>query len=281
MSIFTEYCAILKTDDKILYKKSELKHVVFLILIVVFLIASSCIGKKTAIDKKDIIPEKELISLLVDIHLADGLLALPKIYADFSSLDSIAVYYQIIENHGYTKEIMDKTLKYYFVNDPKKLNKIYDQALGILSEMESRVESESFKEMARLANQWPGKEFYAFPELTGNDSTLFDKTLYRPGIYTLTFTATLFSDDRSVNPRTTAYTCSPDSIETGKRKYAKTVNFIKDGYPHIYKLTFLLPESKIHHLRGWLFDFDNQLAAIEKHIKIETISLTFSPSVVP
>ena len=67
---------------------------------------------------------------MTDIHLADGLLILPKIKTMYSSLDSITAYTQIIEKHGYTKEIMDKTMKYYFIKDPKKLNKIYDQVLG-------------------------------------------------------------------------------------------------------------------------------------------------------
>jgi hypothetical protein len=36
-----------------------------------------------------------------------------------------------------------------------------------------------------------------------------------------------------------------------------------------------VPENKIRHLRGWLYDFDNSPYGIEKHIKIENISLTF------
>ena len=34
-------------------------------------------------------------------------------------------------------------MKYYFIKNPKKLIKIYDQVLGILSEMESLVEKEA------------------------------------------------------------------------------------------------------------------------------------------
>lgn len=245
-------------------------------LMMISLIAGSCSGKKNKLDRQNLIPEKNLVSLLTDIHITTGLLSLPQINSWTSSLDSISTYYHVIEKHGYTKEIMDKTMKYYFINNPKKLNKIYDQVLGILSEMESRVEKESVLEMARRLNLWTGKEFYSLPDPSGNDSTMFDINLNRSGIYTLTFSVTLFPDDQSLNPRPTAYSSSPDSIDGGKRLYVKTIDYIKDGCPHTYILTFRLPESKILHIRGWLFDFDNDPLSIENHAQIENISLTFS-----
>ena len=261
---------------KPLNKKITVTRFIFLILIIISVIAGSCTGRKSKLDKKNLIPEKDLISLLTDIHIADGLLSLPTINSWYSSLDSITAYSKIIEMHGYTKEAMDKTMKYYFVENPKRLSRIYDQVLGILSEMESRVEKESIKVLARVSNLWPGKDFYCFPSLSGNDSSLFDITLYRSGYYTLSFSATLFPDDQSVYPRLTAYTSSPDSIDSGKKNFIKSINYIKDGRPHGYNLTFPVHDQKIRHLRGWLYDFDNPPLNLEKHIKIENISLTYS-----
>jgi Domain of unknown function (DUF4296) len=248
----------------------------FLILLFFSIIAGSCSGRKTKLDKKNLIPEKELVSLLTDIHIADGLLTIPRINSWASSLDSIASYYQVIEKHGYTKEMVDKTMKYYFLNDPKKLNKIYDQVLGILTEMESHLEKETNAVLAHITNKWTGKDFYSFPSLSANDSTQFDITLSSGGTYSLSFTVTLFPDDQSAKPRPAIYSCSPDSIDTGKRNYLKSINYIKDGRPHVYKLLFTLPANKVRHLRGWLYDFNNRPYGIEKHVKIENISLTFS-----
>jgi hypothetical protein len=238
--------------------------------------AVSCSGRKPKLDNKHMIPEKELVSLLTDIHLATGLLSLPSINAWTSSLDSITSYYQIIEKHGYTKAIMDKTMNYYFFKNPKKLNKIYDQVLGILSEMESHVDKDSFILLARRSNLWPGKDFYLIPSPSGNDSTMFDITLSNSGYYTLTFSATVFPDDQSVNPRASVYSSSPDSIETGSRKYYKSIDYLKDGQPHNYKLSIPVPENKIRHLKGWLYDFDTPSYGIQKHIKIENISLIYT-----
>lgn len=245
-------------------------------LITISILSGACSKRKIDIDNKNLIPEKELIPLLTDIHLTDGLLTIPQINIWTSSLDSITTYIQVIEKHGYTKEIMDKTMQYYFVNDPKELNRIYDQVLGILSEMESRVDKEANAEMAQNNNQWTGKDFYSFPDPSGNDSSQFDITLSRPGVYTLGFSAILYPDDQSVNPGPTIYSCSPDSIETGKKRYFKTANFLKDGQLHLYRFNIQVPAGKIIHLRGWLFDPENGIFGTEKHVIIDNISFSYS-----
>src|SRR5674476_950523 len=101
-------------------------RIAFAGLFLISLLIGSCNTQKIKIDKKNLIPEKELVPLLVDIYMSDGLLSNTKIKVRFSSLDSIATYYQVIEKHGFTKEMMDNTMQYYFVKDAKKLNKIYD-----------------------------------------------------------------------------------------------------------------------------------------------------------
>lgn len=250
-------------------------RLLYFILIMFSLMMGSCSGRKNKMDKQNLIPEKELVPLLVDIHIADGLLTLPKISAWTASLDSITSYYHVIENHGYTKDAMDRTMRYYFIKKPKKLNEIYDQVLGILSEMESRVEKESTLEIARISNLWRGKDFYSLPDISGNDSTTFDITLDTPGSYVLSFSATLFPDDQSLNPRATVYFSSPDSIETGNRRYIESAEFIKDGLPHTCNLTFSIPVGKML-LRGCLYYFDNNPFVIERHVLIDNISITLT-----
>jgi Domain of unknown function (DUF4296) len=251
----------------------------FLMLILISLITGACSSSKSRMDKENLIPEKDLISILTDIHIANGLLNLPHIKAWSSTLDSISSYIQVIEKHGYTKDIMDKTMNYYFVNDPKTLNRIYDQVLGILSEMESRIEKQSAVELARSSNLWRGKDFYSFPSASDNDSTMFNTTLYRQGLYTLSFSATLFPDDQTINPRLVAFTCSADSLESGKRRYLNSIEYLKDGRPHTYSMFFQIL-TDISYLRGWLIYFENQPYDLVKHIQIENISLTYSTTVV-
>ena len=248
----------------------------FLILILYSLIACSCSGRKSKLDRKNLIPEDELVSILTEAYITDGLLTTPKIRMMVSSFDSLSVYNHIFEEHGYSQEIMDKTIKYYFIKNPRKLIKVYDKVLGILSEMESRFEKEIVLSKEHSWNLWTGQEFYSFPDPSGSDSTKFEITLKKAGMYTLSVTATLSPDDQSMNPRISAFSCHPDSIETGKRDYVKPFYFIKDGQPHTYTIIFNIPAKKTLYIRGWLYDYDNHPDDWEKHLILQNISITHS-----
>lgn len=248
---------------------------ILLILIIILMMAGSCSGRKSKVNKKNLIPEKEMVSIMTDIYLANGLLSLQSINYRYSLLDSVNAYIQIIEKHGYTKEKVDKTMEYYFFNDPKGLNKIYDQVLGKLSEMESLMAKEITKIQIVTTKLWTGKDFYAIPSVNGDDSCRFDVHLLISGYYTLSFSVTLYPDDQSVNPRLTAFLTPIDSIDSVKKVYMKYLNYLKDGRSHNYSYTFHVPDNKKLNLSGWLYDFENIYSGQQKHIKIENISLTF------
>jgi hypothetical protein len=254
----------------------------FTLLLLIFfcLVTGACSSRKSKLDRRNLIPEKELTSIITDIYITDGLLTLPSVLNWYPQLDSLSAYKEVIKKHGYTKESMDKTLKYYFIKKPKQLIKIYDQVLAVLSEMESRYEKEMTLLQSKISNRWKGKESFSFPDPSASDTTSFDLTVVTPGTYTLSFTVTLYPDDQSVNPRITAYTCNPDSIETGKRKYIKSINYIKDGRPHSYQLTIKAKNKSDYNLRGKLYDFDNWPDDWGKHLRIEKIFYTYTSAAV-
>jgi hypothetical protein len=253
-----------------------MNRTIILILILTSLITGSCSGRKSKTDRRNLIREKDLVTVLTDVYITNGLLAVPKIQSWFPSIDSVSSYYYIIEKHGYSKETMDRTMKYYFIKQPKKLIEIYDQVLGNLSEMESLVEKEVTLSAIREANVWKGKEFYYLPE--SDDIPRFDITFRLPGTYKLTFTAIFFPDDQSVHPRFTAYTCHPDSVETGKRKYIESIEYLKDGQPHAYSYIIRTREYRSLHIRGWLYDSVNYADEWGKHVIIKDISFTSIPT---
>ena len=247
-------------------------RIAFAGLILISLLVGSCNKREIKIDEKNLIPEKELVPLLVDIYLADGLLSNQKIKIRFSSLDSIAAYYQVIQKHGFTKKMMDNTMQYYFVKDSKTLNKIYDQVLGILSEMQVPVQKDYRAEQMHILNLWPGKDFYAVPSLTGTDSTNFNLPATKTGTYTLSFTSILYPDDQTVNPGPSVYLVASDSLETGKRKYFKSFDYLKDGRSHTYNMSMTVQRDGNQQLRGCLYDFHNR-PGTRIHFKLENIEL--------
>jgi hypothetical protein len=249
----------------------------FLILIACSLISASCESRRSRIGRTKLIPEKELVPILTDLYLTDGLIGIPKIAIKYAPLDSASTYNYIIEKHGYSREALDKTLKYYFIKNPKKLIKIYDKVLGSLSEIESRIQKDLGKKKEHPGSVWPGADSYFYPDPAGTDSAHFNIKLTRPGVYTLTTTVILFPDDQSVNPRMSVFSCNPDSISTGKRTYIPMpFRYIKDGLPHRYSVPFKVPINKAVYVQGRLNDFDNNPDNWDKHMIIKDISVIYS-----
>ncbi len=106
-----------RIENIISIRLTQLLAALFLILV-----SGSCHNKiKTNAEHKNLIPENEFISILTDAYITDGLLSLPEIRSKFSSRDSVSNYIDIIEDHGYTYEAFNSTVKYYFIMKPKKL----------------------------------------------------------------------------------------------------------------------------------------------------------------
>lgn len=248
----------------------------FLLLIILVMMASSCSGRKKKLDHRNMIPEKELVQILSDMYLADGLITHPHVNKWFPLLDSTTTYYHIIEEHGYTKATLDKTLKYYFYRRPKDLVSIYDQVLGILSEIDSRTEKALLIEQSKAENLWPGRDFYAFSDMPGDEQAGFDVILNRIGTYTITFTATVFPDDMALNPCPVLYTYNSESSGNETRNYLKTVKYIKDGSPHTYSFKVNITAITNLHLAGSLYATGSNPEDGARHSLLEIISISYS-----
>ena len=247
------------------------------VILVVSLIAGSCSTRKNRIDHKNMIPEKEFVTILTELYMVDGLISIPKITQLYTFKDTLGAHLDVFKRHGYTKENMDQTLMYYYIKKPKALIKIYDQVLGTLSEMQSRYELEVTQMQSRMANIWKGESLYLLPEVSGIDSANFVLNANSQGIFYLTFTATLSAVDESHNTRPAVYTCHPDSINTGKRHYTKTLEYLKDGLPHVYNLEINVLEKSDFYIRGWFYDSESYPDLSRENLRIEKISLTFKP----
>lgn len=236
----------------------------------------SCNSKK----ERGLIPEKIFAAIVSEIHLADGLVNLPDIHDKYYQRDTLANYTDIVENHGYTQEAMDKTLKYYFTKKPKRLIKIYDHAIGQLTEIETFLMEEIDEEITQQGGLWKGSPVYYLSGISDTTKIYFDHIFYTPGEYKLEFSATVFPSDQSFNPSFTAYTCSADSIVTGKRNFINGIEYLKDGLPHTYTYIFRIQGRLPLVLKGWLYDHENNPGGIYKHAKIENISFSLTSGVI-
>lgn len=254
--------------------RNSLKRIFILASALLVIFACSCSTRRSKAEHKDIIPEKELIAILTEAHLADGLLAIPDIRRDYSNLDNLAIYRGIIEKHGYDEEIMEKTMKYYFMKRPKKLIKIYDKVLSQLSEMEARIEQQIPTGPAdSRANVWQAQAYYSLPAENATDTAWFEFPVRLHGKYTISFILTLYPDDQTIDPHCGIFTTSADSGQTETRDYFKALPFLKDGLPHLYLITKTVAGKPPFKLKGWFINYENQNPADLRHLKVEDIGL--------
>ncbi len=261
-------------------KTSPEKHIysfgkITLLISFILLFQSGCKSD----DEKGLIPEKTFAQIIYEVHLGDGLLSLPEIHSKYYPRDSVANYTDIVERHGYTTEDLDKTLHYYFTKKPKKFIRIYDKAIGRLTEMESLLEEDTEDISAARGGLWKGAQMYFLTGSRDTSKLYFDHIFYTAGDYKIQFTLTLYPSDQAHNPRFSAFTCRADSLATGKREQIRGVEYIKDGQPHVYSYLIRIPNNLPMLIKGRLLDFENNPGEISRHAKIEDISFVLSPAV--
>jgi len=244
------------------------------LIISVTLIAGSCTGRKSKAEHRDLIPENDLVEILRDVHITDGLLSMPGINYKYSFGDSISSYIDVIESHGYTKQQMDRTMRFYFVKRPKKLIKVYDKVLGSLSALESMIDKEIPGFRSNAQNIWTGKEYYSDPDPFGPEPEPLDIPMVYLESYNLKFTITIFPDDMTKNPRLDLYLSHTDSSGIEKKIFFKAPPYIKDGYPHTYILRAtnrLLPPVR---LKGWFINQEESSPEREQNYTVSNIVLS-------
>lgn len=87
-----------------------------------------------------VLQETQLVDVLTDIHLADGMISTKSFPLRFSEKDSL-LYKEIFRKHGVTKTALDSSLSYYIKKQPRAFARIYEQILVRLSKMEGDLES--------------------------------------------------------------------------------------------------------------------------------------------
>lgn len=227
--------------------------------------------------RKMLVPDDDLVAILTDTYLTAGMLDLYTMRNTWSQRDSILNYIDVIESHGFTFEQFEVTLRYYFINKPRKLSKIYDRVTGNLLELETVAMTENKPADSVGENLWTGRPRYNFPEDFTRDPVWFDIPVEEPGDYMLNADIRVFEDDQSLNPRVTVYFSYQDSTGEERRDYWDEISLQKDGQFRKVQLNQKLDSIPGVRLRGWLLNHDNQPGKWEKHARVANIRITLNP----
>ncbi len=246
-------------------------------MIILAMTANGCFNEDSNIEKPEVfIPQNKMTEIIYDLSVADGLLNNPRIRSDFRDKDSVQNYMDVIEHYGYTKEIFDENLNYYFVKTPKTLSSIYEKVLSEISMKEAELMKKQEPEPQEKKNLWPLKSTYNLPDYGVTDRLEFSVPLEGPGVYTLKFQLNLFDDDQSIDPRTVLMFWKADTTENGVTQMWDTIHLKKTGKYETLEISKELTDSTFTELKGFLLDNAPQQGRWEKHLHITGISLTRS-----
>ena len=93
-----------------------------------------------------VIPQQDMVDIFVDIHLMDGLMTANRIRQKMIKKDSLNYYDIIFEKYGITQNDFDTSLQFYSRNI-NKYDKIYEQVLNKLTEIEAKLKEESLEQI--------------------------------------------------------------------------------------------------------------------------------------
>ena len=107
---------------------------ILLLLFCLLLVFVAGCSKKTQITGKEFIPREELVDLLVDLHMIDGITNDRKFYHKYEGVDSIDMYGPIFEKYQVSQEMFDTTL-YEYSRYPEIFDQVYNDVLMKLNIM--------------------------------------------------------------------------------------------------------------------------------------------------
>jgi hypothetical protein len=203
----------------------------FFSLLIIF---NSCADQK----QQKIIPRKDLVSLMVDLHIADAMSLNNSINEQFGGLDSALLYNTVLKSHGYTKEQFIYSLNYY-AQEPEKLINIYDEVFAALSKQseETKALYESYS-VTQTRNIWkPKLSRYLVKGDTVHYPPMFDFAIDTTGNFIVVAEIKVTPKDESVNPRILAYFYNPKDDIPKDRICFEEIKLLKTYYKREFILS--------------------------------------------
>lgn len=107
---------------------------ILLLLLSLTLVTLIGCSKKNEISGKEFVPRDELVDMLVDLHLVDGITNDRKFYRSYEDVDSIDLLGPILEKYQVSKQMFDTTM-YEYSRHPEIFDQVYNDVLTKLNIM--------------------------------------------------------------------------------------------------------------------------------------------------
>ena len=178
---------------------------------------------------RNVIPRRDLVPLLVHLHIADAMALTTTISRQFGGLDSAILYKTVLDKYGYTKDDLEQTFTYYSLK-PEKLLEIYDDVFSELSKQseEARKLYSSTSDAETFPIWKPKKKKYLIRGDTASYPPVFDIKIDTTGTFVLSAQIKITPKDESLNPRIVAYFYNPSYDDSTENKiYFEEIPLLK------------------------------------------------------
>ena len=221
-----------------------------------------------------VIPKKDFISILTDIHLARSYFSSQGIY-NARWLDTIPYNHHIVERYGYQWAQFDSTVSWY-CSRAKKYQEVYETVMANLNELDKMIS----EELDPPSELWNRKKDFYLPADGQRDSVAASVLLKGVGSYVVSAKIRVYPRDESLCPRIALYLWRTDTTAIGVRDTLWITPLRKDGLMYEYRMEkTLLPGNEFTHIKGnWLQSDRNDLDTTwRKHAEIKDVSVYHIP----
>ena len=109
----------------------------FLVILFLLIVTFASCDKPPIPKPKELLKEKEMINMLVDIHLAEATYQKMRFDSIMKNFTSVDYYYSILDKYEVPDSVFEKSFVYYASN-PRQFEQMYRKVMNKLSEMEQQ-----------------------------------------------------------------------------------------------------------------------------------------------
>jgi len=120
------------------------KKIIPTFLILFFCLIISCNRNIKPDPPENLINEEKIISVIIDVHIADGLIFRANVPSKSRKLFSESIHKSVFSKYGITRAIFDSSISYYMKNT-EAFEKMYEKVLIELSKIEGNIDNDSLQ----------------------------------------------------------------------------------------------------------------------------------------
>ncbi len=215
------------------------------------------------------IPKEKFVKILVDMHLADGMITAGGLNKKKGKEATTSLYNHVFKKHSVTRHDFEQTVAFY-CQHPEQYKEVYSKVIQSLKAMKKKEDGKPKKKKKDKNDIWKKKTSWKMPK-DGKRATIpFSIRRKEQGIYTLSADYKIYPDDKSLHPIMSIMVRYKDGTKEVKENGALANNGKKQNH-EVFIITN--PKKKIERITGWLYK--HSIGSKSKYADITNVKLIY------